>query len=72
MKRVFVICLLCLLSSCASTGDKDSAKLAEPRKNISGFDEAYMSRVERQASRHGVIVKWIHPPLAQKPKKDGQ
>lgn len=46
--------------------------MSQARKNSSGYDEDYMARVERQASQHGVIVKWVHPPLAPKAKKDGQ
>jgi len=63
---------MCILSSCASTDSKDSSKMSQTKLNSSGYDEKYMSRVERQASQHGVIVKWVNPPLAPKPKKDGQ
>ena len=71
MKRVIAICLMCALSACASTGSKDSAK-SDTELNSSGYDENYMAMVERNASRHGVIVKWINPPRAPKAKKDGQ
>lgn len=72
MKRVIAICLMLSLSSCAGMGSKDSnSKLSEGQQNSSGFDEAYMARVEYQASRHGVNIKWINPPKAPKPKKDG-
>lgn len=72
MKRVMAICLMCVLSSCASTDSKDSAKMAQTKQNSSGYDEQYMARVERQASQSGVVVKWINPPKAPKAKKDGQ
>ena len=70
MKRVFVICLICVLSSCASTDSKDSAKMAQTKQNSSGYDEEFMARVERQASQRGVVIKWINPPKAPKAKKD--
>lgn len=72
MKRVIAICLMCALSSCATTDTKDSAKMSQIKQNSSGYDEAYMARVERQASQNGVIIKWVSPPRAQKVKKDGQ
>lgn len=76
MKRVIVICLMLSLSACASMYGKDSNseanKVSLKQQNTSGNDEAYISEVERQARRNGVIVKWISPPRAQKPKKDGQ
>ena len=65
MKRVLAVCLVLALSACASTGEKDS----------SGYDEAFMAKVEQQALQRGVIVQWIHPPKAPKTpkaKKDGQ
>lgn len=72
MKRVIAICLICALSSCASTESKDSATMAQTKKSSSGYDEQYMARVERQASQRGVVVKWINPPKAPKAKKDGR
>ncbi len=72
MKRVLALSLICILSSCATTDGKDSSKMSQTKPNSSGYDEKYISRVERQASQHGVIVKWVNPPLAQKPKKDGR
>jgi hypothetical protein len=71
MKRVLAISLLCALSACASSGNKDSAKLSQNKQYTSGFDENYMARVEKQAAQRGVVVKWIHPPRAPKAKKDG-
>ncbi len=71
MKRVMAMCLMFVLSSCASTDSKDSAKMAQTKQNSSGYDEQYMERVERQASQRGVVVKWVNPPKAPKAKKDG-
>jgi hypothetical protein len=79
MKRVIVICLICSLSACAGMHSKDSIsernKVSQKYQNDSEFDQAYMATVERQASRNGVVVKWVSPPKAPKevkPKKDGQ
>lgn len=74
MKRVIAICLMCALSSCASTDSKNfkSSYVSQRQINSSGYDEAYMARVEKQASQRGVIVKWVNPPKAPKAKKDGQ
>jgi len=72
MKRVIVICLMCVLGSCASTDSKNSANLVQTKHSRSGYDEQYMARVERQANQRGVVVKWVNPPKAPKAKKDGQ
>ena len=76
MKRVLAVCLLLALSACASTDPKDmkvaSTRMSQRQINSSGYDEAYMARVEQQARQRGVIVKWINPPKAPKAKKDGQ
>ena len=76
MKRVIAVCLLLALSACASTGEKDmkvaSTKMSQSQVNSSGYDEAFMARVERQAIQRGVMVKWVNPPKAPKAKKDGQ
>ena len=78
MKRVIAVCLLFALSACAITDQKDmkaSSRMSQRQLNSSGYDEAYMARVEQQASQRGVIVKWINPPKAPKAlkaKKDGQ
>lgn len=72
MKRVVAICLISLLSSCASTDTKSPAKLATTGEGKSGLDEIYMRKVESQAIQRGVVVKWVHPPKAPKVKKDGQ
>lgn len=72
MKRVIAICLISVLSACATTDNKDSVKMSQTKQNNSGYDEDYMAKVERQALQRGVIVKWISPPRAQKVKKDGQ
>ncbi|MEO8001547.1 MAG: hypothetical protein ABI644_06695 [Arenimonas sp.] len=69
MKRVLALCLMCVLSSCAST---DSAKMAQTKQNSSGYDEQYMAKVERQAAQRGVTVRWINPPRVSKVKKDGR
>ncbi len=72
MKRVLALCLMCILGSCATTDSKDSSKMTQAKLNSSGYDETYISRVERQARQRGVLVKWINPPLARKHKKDGR
>lgn len=73
MKRVTAICLLCLLSACASTENKSYTK-SQPQRQLSNseYDEVYMARVQRQARQFGVSVKWVSPPRAPKAKKDGQ
>lgn len=76
MKRVFIICLMCSLSACASMYGKDSNpdrnKVARAPENRSGLDEQYMAKVENVARSRGVLVRWVNPPKATKPKKDGQ
>ena len=71
MKRVLAICLICSLGACATTDSKDTSKMTQAKPNSSGYDDLYISRVERQALQRGVIVKWINPPFARKPKKTG-
>ena len=71
MKRVLAISLICVLGSCATTDNKDSAKMAQTKQSKSSYDQEYMARVERQASQRGVVVKWINPPKKSKVKKDG-
>ncbi|MGH8105206.1 MAG: hypothetical protein ACREO1_12470 [Arenimonas sp.] len=73
MKRVIAICLMCALSSCATTDSANlrSKHVSQRQLNASGYDEAYMAKVEKIAGQHGVIVKWINPPKAPKAKKDG-
>lgn len=79
MKRVIVICLICVLSACASTGSsnlsdkgKNSRHLSQRQLNESGYDEAYMARMERAAAQNGIILRWVNPPKAPKAKKDGR
>ncbi|MGH8051303.1 MAG: hypothetical protein ACREPB_11645 [Arenimonas sp.] len=72
MKRVIAVCLILVLGSCASTDGKKTLHMSQRQINSSGYDEDYIARVERQASQHGVVVKWVHPPKAEKAKKDGQ
>lgn len=72
MKRVMAICLILILASCASTDGKKTLHVSQRQLNSSGYDEAYIAQVERQASKHGVVVKWVNPPKADKTKKDGQ
>jgi len=72
MKRLMAICLILILASCASTDGKKTLHLSQRQIYNSGYDEAYMARVEQQASRQGVVVKWVHPPKVDKAKKDGQ
>ncbi len=73
MKRVIAICLMCALSACASTGSSNyqSKHVSQRQLNASGYDEAYMARVERIAGQRGVVIKWVNPPKAPKAKKDG-
>ncbi len=71
MKRVLALCLIFFLASCATTGDKSASNATQTKLNSSGYDEKYISRVEHQASQHGVIVRWVNPPVAPKRKKDG-
>lgn len=71
MKRVLAIGLVCVLSACATTDSKDSAKMAQAKQSSSGYDDLYMARVERQALQRSVIIKWINPPKKPKAKKDG-
>ena len=74
MKRVIAICLMCALSACASSGGSNltSKHVSQRQLNASGYDEAYMARVEYQAAQRGVVVRWVNPPKAPKAKKDGQ
>jgi hypothetical protein len=74
MKRVIAVFFMLSLSACAGMYGKD----AKPSNNKlvsnqydSGLDENYMARVQRQADHAGIVVKWVHPPRAPKPKKDG-
>jgi hypothetical protein len=76
MKRVLAICLMSSLSACAGIEGKNASleRNDAPPKQLSSneFDQDYMAKVERQASRNGVIVKWVSPPKARKARKDGQ
>ena len=77
MKRVFIIiCLISSLSACASMNGKDSNpdrnKFAQTSENKSDLDEQYIAEVESVARTRGVLVKWVNPPKAKKPKKSGQ
>ena len=71
MKRVIAVCLLCALSACASSGNKDMNKMSQTKENASGLDDRYMARVENQAKQSGIVIKWVHPPRAPRAKKDG-
>lgn len=71
MKQVIAICMMCVLSSCATTDNKSSVKMAQANQDSRGYDERYMAKVERLADQRGVIVKWVNPPRA-KAKKDGR
>ena len=53
------------LAACASSGGmagaaSDPANAPQPGEIIP--DDAYVSRVERHARRHGIDVTWIKPP----------
>ncbi len=70
-RTLVLLVVVILVAACAGNQTKYAGTTQTPgAENASGYDEAYMARVERNAKRQGIIVQWINPPQAPK-HKDG-
>ena len=70
-RTIVLFVFVSLAAACAGTETRSGGMaLSQGAENASGYDEAYMARVERNAKRQGIIVQWINPPQAPK-HKDG-
>lgn len=68
---VVVSAAVLLLAACASTPKADLAAQTKIQGFDDGYDREYMNEVERRSARLGVMIRWINPPKAPKPRTDG-